>query len=67
MEALATKIGKIAVGAIVDAIRNGKNRAEAIDAAAAAVRREDVVSDELWNELQQYIDTTRDFEENGAD
>ena len=66
MEALATKIGKIAVGAIISAVQAGKSRADAINAAADAVRREDVVSDELWNELQQYIDTTRDFEEHGA-
>jgi hypothetical protein len=66
MEELASRIGEIAVGAIIEAIRQRKSREQAVEDAIAALRREDVVSDELWNDLQRYIESTADFEENGA-
>lgn len=66
MSELVEKIGKIVVGAIIKAIQEGKSRREAMDAGAAAVRREEIVSDDLWAELERYIETTKDFEENGA-
>lgn len=66
MEQLATQLGQIAAGAIVEAIRQGKTRAQAMEEAAMAIRRTDVVSDELWNEFQRYIERTRNFEEHGS-
>lgn len=66
MEEFAKKIGEIAVGAISKAIKAGRSRREALDEAIAELRREDVVSDDLWNDLESYIADTRDFEENGA-
>jgi len=66
MNELAKKIGEVAVGAIIDAIRAGKDRQAALDAAAEAVRRSDIVSDELWSDLDAYIDKVRDFEEDGS-
>ncbi len=66
MEEFAKKIGEIAIGAISKAIRQGRSRREALDAAIAQLRREDLVSDDLWNDLEAYVKDTRDFEENGA-
>lgn len=66
MEGLIEKIGKIAVSAIAGAIEAGKSRREAMEAAAEAIKREDIVSDDLWEDLDRYIDKTRDFEKNGA-
>jgi hypothetical protein len=66
MEEIAKQIGQIAVGALIEAIQQGKSRAQALDDAAAAVRRSDVVSDELWQELEDYIVATKDFEDHGA-
>lgn len=66
MEEIAKKLGEIAVGAIVKAIKERKSRAEAAEAAAAAIRRSDIVSDELWDQLEEYVDQTRDFEDHGA-
>lgn len=66
MGELAKKLGEIAAGAIIEAIRQGKTRAQAMEEAAMAIRRTDVVSDELWNDFQRYIDRTKDFEEHGS-
>ncbi|MCH9637769.1 MAG: hypothetical protein K0U16_07495 [Gammaproteobacteria bacterium] len=66
MTELIEKVGKVFVDALAGAIRAGKDRREAQDIAAEAVRRSDIVSDKLWSDLQQYIEATEDFEENGA-
>ena len=66
MEEFAKKIGEIAVGVISEAIRRGRTRREALDEAIATLSRDDVVSDDLWNDLETYIADTRDFEEHGA-
>jgi hypothetical protein len=66
MNELAEKLGELAVNAVIGAIRAGKSRQEAREAAAEAIRREDVVSDELWGKFERYVDETKDFERNGA-
>ena len=66
MEEFAKKIGEIAVGVIAEAIRRGRTRRQALDEAIATLSRDDVVSDDLWNDLEAYVADTRDFEENGA-
>jgi hypothetical protein len=62
-------IGK-AVGGIIDAIvqarQNGLSKAEAERELARKAERGELVSDELWNELGDYVKTTRDFERDGA-
>lgn len=66
MEGLVKRIGDVAVTAIMNAIEAGRSRREAMQAAAEAIKREDIVSDDLWDDLDRYIDKTRDFEKNGA-
>ncbi len=66
MEAIGKILGELAVGAIAEAIRQGRTRREAQDAAAISILRSDVVSDELWDALDRYIASTRDFEDDGA-
>lgn len=66
MNEIAKKAGEIFVNALVGAIQAGKNRRAAQDAAAEAVRRADIVSDDLWTDLGEYIEATKDFEEDGA-
>lgn len=66
MEALAEKLGTLAAKAIAGAIAAGKSRREAIEAAVTELRREDVVSDDLWSDFESYIADTKDFEEHGA-
>lgn len=66
MNEMARILGEAAASAIVEAIRAGKDRAQALEAAADAIRRQDVVSDELWDELGRYIVRISDFEEHGS-
>ena len=66
MNELAKTLGELAARTIVEAIRQGKSRKDAIDAAAEALKRSDVVSDTLWGDLDRYIVDVSDFEENGS-
>lgn len=66
MDSLVSALGNLVANTIKNAIENGKSRKEALDEAAAALRREDVVSDKLWADLDRYIKETRDFEEHGS-
>lgn len=50
------------IDTLVDAARRGLSKRNAM----LEIARDDVVSDELWNELRAYADATRDFEEDGA-
>jgi hypothetical protein len=62
-------IGK-AVGGIIDAIvkarEAGLSKAEAERELARRAERGELVSDELWDSLGEYVKTTRDFERDGA-
>lgn len=66
MEEIAKALGTAAAKALVDAIAAGRSRREALDAAAEAVRREDLVSDELWRRFDRYVKETEDFEKGGG-
>lgn len=50
------------VDVLVDAARRGLSKRNAM----LELAREDIVSDELWDELRAYADATKDFEEDGA-
>lgn len=60
------ELGKALGGIIVGAIQAGRTRDEALDEAAAKLRRGDVVSDEMWEQLDLYIRDTERFEKEGA-
>ena len=66
MNELAQKLGELAANAVLGAIRAGKSRDEARAAAAEAIRREEIVSDQLWQELDAYASQARDFERDGV-
>jgi hypothetical protein len=58
-------VGTALVTIIRDQIKAGKSRKDAEAEAARAVLRGDVVSDELYDRLEKYIASTKDFEDNG--
>ena len=69
MGELAQAIGAAAGGLIetlLQAKKNGGSKADAERELARLVERGDVVSDALWNALGTYVETTRDFEKDGA-
>jgi len=65
MDDIVKAIGTNVVNIISDAIRAGKSRKEAEDEAARALERGDVVSEEVYDRLDNYVKETRDFEKNG--
>ena len=66
MGELLGKAAGLLLDAIVEAKKNGASKEEAERAAAAAVTRGEVVSDDLYDALGDYVQTTRDFERDGA-
>ena len=66
MDKIKQLLGDLVVGAITEAIRQGRSRRDALDAAALTILRTDVVSDDLWSDLEAYVKDTRDFEDHGA-
>lgn len=65
MEELITILGTNLFNIFKKAREAGKSRKEAELEAARAVERGDVVSDELYDRFDSYIDETKKFEEEG--
>jgi len=64
-EAVGQIVGKV-LESLLKARRAGLSRAEAERELAHQAERGELVSDELWASLGNYVDTTRDFERGGA-
>ncbi len=66
---LAQAIGRAAGGLIetlLQAKKNGGSKADAERELARAAERGDLVSDALWDSLDSYVESTRNFEQDGA-
>lgn len=69
MGELAQAIGSAAGGLIETLLRakkNGGTKADAERELARAAERGELVSDTLWESIGSYVETTRDFERDGA-
>jgi hypothetical protein len=66
VDRLAEVLGNVAAKALAGALQAGKSRRQALQEAADALQREDVVSDELWRDLDAYVAKTKSFEEHGS-
>lgn len=64
-EETAKIVGTRLLNVISDGMRHGKSRAEVEEEAIKALRRGDVVSDEVYERIQAYVQKSRSFEENG--
>ena len=64
-EETAKIVGTRLLNVISDGMRRGKSRAEVEEEAIKALRRGDVVSDEVDERIQAYVQKSRSFEENG--
>lgn len=65
MDDIIETVGKNLLGVIGDAIKAGKSRKEAEAEGARAVERGDIVSDDLYERFENYIDETKKFEDEG--
>lgn len=66
MEALVKLLGEAVSKVLVEAIRRGRSRREALEEAINSLDRDDVVSDELWEALGEYAKGVKSFEDGGA-
>ena len=64
-EAVGQIVGKV-LESLLKARQAGLSRADAEKRLAMQAERGELVSDELWESLGDYVDTTRDFERGGA-
>jgi len=64
-DAIGGIVGNI-VDAVIRAQEAGLSKAEAEREIARAAERGDLVSDEAWEKMGEYVQSTRDFEKHGA-
>lgn len=64
-DAIGGIVGNI-VDAVIRAREAGLSKAEAEREIARAAERGDLVSDEAWETMGEYVQSTRDFEKHGA-